>query len=438
MQMKKWAVPRFLKSFIFFIIFAILTTAVIPLAHADININILAVNGTDKTKEKEINYQLPRELSRDDILSADGLKIEYDVNAKSYFARGTVSLAPKGSKTFKVRIRDVWQIDPKEIEDIKLQMDRAVENVKDVKGKDYTETATVLKKRLLDRINFIVGEQQRFEGNVERRIETFRIYSNELKTIRRKALSISYWRSDPAEATQNVVKFFVDVKNTSSENKTVKTKHYLPKEVKPEHFVNLEGFEIRHDENKDTLYLEKEEVLAPGQEKRYEFSLTDVWKIPQVDIDGLKSRTKDAFQGLQRTKYLEEGKYLVKSIEEKLRTIEETQLLDLNIYEHISLFRKNTERYESAKKDVESLEALLIAAKEEMEKSKLKNVLQKIKSLKTIAVIAESIFKTPKMTVVLKVIIGIIVFVGFMTLLWFFHWMRRSKADKINDKEEKD
>ena len=146
-------------------------------------------------------------------------------------------------------------------------------------------------------------------------------------------------------------------------------------------------------------------------------------------------RTRDAFEVLKGTKYVETAKYLVNSISEQLSEIEETQELELDIYEHISLYTKNQDRFAGAKKDVEVLEALLIAAKEEMEKSKLRNVLQKIKSLKSLAMIAESLFKTPTVTVVLKVIIGIISFVGCFTVFWFFHWKRRTKVDKIEEEE---
>jgi hypothetical protein len=272
---------------------------------------------------------------------------------------------------------------------------------------------------------------------VARRIDTYRTYESELDDIRRKSLSLSFWKSDPEEERRNVVKFFVTLENTLDEKKTNKQKHYLPKEVKPEHFLNFHGFELRYDDKMETLYLQKEEVLDPQETKKYEFTLTDVWRILQKDIDGLKQRAKDAFEGIKRTKYYETGKYLVKSIESKLRKIEETQELDMGIYEHISLFRKNQERFAAAKKDVEALEALLIEAKQEMEKSKLKNVLQKIQSLRSVALIAESVIKSPKMTVVLKVIIGIIIFVGVLTILWFFHWKRRTKVDMIEDEDSK-
>jgi len=435
-QMKKGFLLRAHKFYIFCFFLTIFSLSFCVLSYADININILAVNGTEKTKDKDILHPLPGELSREDILSTGGLQLEYDVNAGNYFVKGKVKLGPKESKTYKIRIRDIWQLDPKQIEDIKIQIDRSIESVKDVKGADYSETANLLKDRMLERIEFIVGEHGKYEDNIARRIETYRVYGDEIKDIRRKSFSLSYWKSDPNEEKDNVVKFNITVENTLEKERQTDEKHYMPKEVKPEHFISLNGFEIRHDEEEDTLYLQKQETLKSKEKKTYAFTLIDKWFIPPNDIEGLKIRTKDAFNGLLKTEYIETGKYLVKSIEARLSKIEVSQEQDLDIYEHISTFRKNQERFDAAKKDVEALEALLIAAKEEMEKSKLKNVLQKIKSLKTISVIAESIFKSPKVTVVLKVIIAIIVFVALFTLLWFIHWKRRTKPDMIQDEEE--
>src|SRR5690349_19477352 len=91
---------------VFFLSFFLVRTSF----SAELNINILAVNGTNQPRDKEIHYSLPKELSAEDILDTAGLKSDYDVNAGAYVVSGTVSLGPKETKTFKVRIRDVWKV----------------------------------------------------------------------------------------------------------------------------------------------------------------------------------------------------------------------------------------------------------------------------------------------------------------------------------------
>jgi len=424
--------------FILLLLFIIGFTGVFSLAYAEINVKILAVNGTGKTKDKEIEYPLPKELSKEDILSTDGLKLEYDFNVGSYVVKGKVTLAPKETKTYQVRINDVWKIDSEDIENLRVQIDRGVEGVKDIKGKDYTPTANILRDKLLERLDFIVGEHEKYSDNVSRRIDTFRIYDGELKELRSKSLSVSFWKSDPEELNQEVLKFVIKVENSKDVESTTDQKHYLPREVKPEHFIEMNGFEVLYAEGKETLYLKKEEVLSPREKKRYEFTIIDVWRVLQSNIDNLRVRSKEAFDGLKNSKYVETGEYLVASIEEKLKKVEIAQEKELDIYEHINSFRKNEKTYESAKKDVEALEALLITVREELEKSKLKNVLHKIKSLKDVSALAESLFKKLKITLVLKIILGIIIFVGVLTLIWFFHWKKRTKVDQVEDKDSEE
>jgi hypothetical protein len=57
----------------------------------------------------------------------------------------------------------------------------------------------------------------------------------------------------------------------------VEEKQYLPVEVKPEYVVKSENFEVKFDGEKQKPYLFKEEEYEPGQIKRYEIGIKDVW-----------------------------------------------------------------------------------------------------------------------------------------------------------------
>ena len=133
-------------------------------AFADVNVNILAVNATEERKEKEIKYKLPQELTANDILDTAGLKLDYDINEKVYYVEGKVNLEPKESRTLKVKIRDVWKMDPEKITDIKNQIDVSVERLK---GSEYGETAEQKREQLLKRLDHIVEEQTKYADSVE-------------------------------------------------------------------------------------------------------------------------------------------------------------------------------------------------------------------------------------------------------------------------------
>ncbi len=409
----------------------------VPIWAAELTINILAVNGTDKTKEKEINFPLPAELSIDDVLDSAGLKLDYNVNEGSYFVKGHVELTPKETKTFKIRINDIWQIDNQKIEEIKTQIDLSLARIKDT---EYYDTGVVRKDSLLQRIDYIIEEQERYADDVEKRIDRFRVYAGELDEIRKNSLSVKYWRSRPPSVEDgNVITLVLEVENSSeTKTQTVKKKHYLPTEVKPEHLVGVEGFEVKYDAIEGKSYLIREEELKPKEVKKYKIGIIDIWNIPQVDIENLKDRTRKVYKLLEKTKYVDSAGYLVGNIKKNLEKIESSQSQEKEIKEHISSFRLNTKRFNLAKNDVEALEDLLDAVKEDLERSKLKNVLKRVRSLRDIIDIAKSIFKKPELNTAWKIILGIMVFVGLFTAIHFTIWGRRSKDVVIEDENSEE
>ena len=121
----------------------------------------------------------------------------------------------------------------------------------------------------------------------------------------------------------------------------------------------------------------------------------------------------------------------LQKIESELDQIEKSQAQEKNIKEHISSFRVNEERYNLALKDVQTMEELLEAVRENLERSLLKNVLQKVKGLKSVSQIAEALFGIkPSINNTWKIITGIVIFVGLLTAVHFFIWGRRSKDIK--------
>ncbi|KKS44763.1 MAG: hypothetical protein A2Y04_04440 [Omnitrophica WOR_2 bacterium GWC2_45_7] len=409
---------------------------VLGYAFAEVNVNILAVNATESRKEKEIKYKLPQELTADDILDTAGLKLDYDINEKAYFVVGKVNLEPKESRTLKVKIRDVWKINPEKITDIKNQIDISVERFK---GSEQSESADKKREELLQRLDYIVEEQTKYADSVEKRIDQFRTYSGELDQIRLDAISVTYWRAKPGEVPEDkYVKFVVEVENPLKDKpKKVNQQHYLPEEVRQEHIIDLKGFELHYDSENKQSYLSKEEELKPAEKKRYEFEVLDIWRIPQPNIEDLKDRTRETYKLLENTEYANSAAYLVASIKENLAKIDESQSQERSLKEHISEFRINSERFEVAKKDVEALEDLLRAVRENLERSLLKNVLKRVQSLKSLAAIAKALFnKNMPLNTMLGIIIGVVGFVGFMTVVNFIIWGRRSKTIKIDEHKE--
>jgi len=75
---------------------------------ADVYINVVAVNGKDAPKTSSIRFDLPGELTAEDILDTNGLQLDYSVDDANYFVYGDVTLNAKESKTFRIHVKDRW------------------------------------------------------------------------------------------------------------------------------------------------------------------------------------------------------------------------------------------------------------------------------------------------------------------------------------------
>src|SRR5258708_4560729 len=128
----------------------ILSLGMVPWAHADIYINVMAVNGSDAPKSYSIKYGLPGELAAADILDTNGLQLDYNVDDADYFVYGDVSLKPKESKTFRIHVKDKWMVTPDEVDALKKQIEQGYTTL----GKPHdAQKGEVLKARLEKKID---------------------------------------------------------------------------------------------------------------------------------------------------------------------------------------------------------------------------------------------------------------------------------------------
>lgn len=408
----------------------IFSFGLMPWAHGDIYINVMAVNGADAPKSTTVKFDLPGELTADDILDTNGLQMDYSVDDANYYVYGDVRLSPKESKTFRIHIKDRWQVTPDQVAGLKKQIDEGYGTLGRVHD---AQKADILKTRLLTKLDYIVTLQNTNADSVEKRIDAYRTYTKEIKRIQNDALSVDYWRSDPGvEQKSKIIHLIIEVDNPTKAVKHFKHKDYLPQEIKNEDVVEDEGFEVRFDQTKQLPFLFKEEDLNPGQKKRYSIGIVDIWSVNQINIDYLRSRASYAFEFLKDSKFEDSAKFLMDRISGYLNDIETSQKIERPILEHISVYRVNKKTYDYAQKDVETLEKLLAVFREELEKSKVENILQKIQSLKSVADISKVFYnKKFELSTAWIYIRWVLLFVGLLTLINFVIWLLRSKDKKI-------
>lgn len=407
-----------------------MSAALVP-AQADVYINVMAVNGASEHKETPVKFDLPGDLKAEDIVDTDGLQLDYDVNNANYVVSGNVSLESKASKTFRIRVKDIWKVTPEQADQMKAEIEKGFEQV----GKLHdAQKGELLKQQLLKKMDTIVQAQTAKAESVERRIDSFRAYNKEMQHIKDQALAVDYWRSEPGQDQDKVFRLKVTIENSATNTeKKVKQKVFLPAEIKPQDVVDDQGFEVRFDEPRQQAFLFKEDEMAPGEKKDYSVGLRDIWFVPQRDIDYLRKRADYAYEYLQRSKYDQSAKFLYEQAGVLLKGIEESQKEEREIKEHISAFRANQKSFSDARTDVENLEKLLSLLREDLEKSKVENVLQKVRSLKGVAGVAQQMFdKKPTQSTAWKFIGWILLFVGVITLINFMVWLMRSKDKKKN------
>ena len=429
-EYQRFSVKRHLSLGI--LILGIALGAISPALGANIVINLVAVNGSEDVKQYPVNYVLPKELEPEDVVTAGNLKMDYDIDKGSYYLHGDIELQSKKSKTLKIEVKDVWRISPEEIEILKKQIG---DNVQLLAGTEYETAANLIKADMEQKLDYIMAQQTTYSENIERRIEEYRSYREVFDSIRKNAFSAEYFQSTyEPEAKDGTITFVIEVKNPSEKDeKEVQQKHFLPAEVKSEHVLDTQNFEVRYDEKKKQSFLAKEETFKPGETKRYQIVLRDIWHIEPGAVEDLRHRSERIFEEIKGSDYEANATFLFNNVADRLDKIMASKANKADMSNYIGTFRTNTQRYKSAESDVEKLEKMLafIKAKklQKLESSSVKNILQKLQSLRGIAAISKAIFgKRPSANTTWKIIWGIMIFMAFFTAVHFFTWWRRSKT----------
>ena len=417
---------------IYLVFFLMLARAV----YAQLTINVIGVNASDKeAKEITVRYELPEELEPEHVLDTGGMDLKYDVDHAKYYVSQKTMFSPKETKTFKIRVKDVWRIEPEEIEEIKTQLNR---NLDMVKNHESFPAAREAVDFMTGQLDYILSQQDKYSENIERRIEEYRAYRQTMEQILDNTYSLDFLKFESRaikemKDARGTVKFVIQVQNPHDDPRNIVHKHYLPEEIREENIVDKKDFEVRYDEAVKKAYLSKEEKFEANELKKYEIIIRDIWQFPMVKMDDLIDRTLIAMEELQETIYQESADRLYSVIEGLANKIRESTASQegLSVSDHIGQFRLNEKRFEEAKKNFERIEEMIaiVRAKklQEMDQKKVKNVLQRLKALRGLSALAEALFKKSiSITVTWRIIMGSIIFVAFFTTIHFFIWSKRS------------
>lgn len=202
-----------------------------------------------------------------------------------------------------------------------------------------------------------------------------------------------------AVAEANIVVRAAVINPSQTQKRTIPFKSYLPKEIKPEHIVDMGELEIAYDPKESAYYVYKDFELGPRESVLVEIEMKDVWKISAEEMASIREETDKVMKLLENTDYFERAKYLRQSIEDKLTQIERTQtLINPNPGGYISDYRENVKLLDAVKIDLQAAKTLMSEAKQ----------------------------VSPMLT--WKLIIAIVAFLGLLGFAFFMIWLKQMKT----------
>ena len=388
---------------------------VFPAEH--VTLNVVALNSTDERKEgMPVVQYLPPEVKKEDVIDTGGMKLVYDEEKSIYSLRSKVNLNPKESVTFKVVLRDVWQIPQGQSQFLLQQTEnqlKALEGTKDYQG------GKQLRDSIASKIDEIKTLQESEKTSISKRIESYRVSMQRLDDIRSQVTLLDNFVNAVQKLTgvsdeSKLVKFTITVKNPSQTEPAqgLEINQYLPKGVKADQVIDSRGLDIKYDVQKEMFYLYKKIDMKPGETKTYEITLLNVWYIPEPQLNSLEEKAQDLATQLAGTQYKAVGAYLMTEVRSLMSTIRETQENAKTPRDKIATYDANIQRMATIKENIEQLRKMI----DEAEKSKAKSLTENIKSV------------TPDVAATWKLIYATIAFLTLISLFFYFLWWGQTKA----------
>ena len=184
----------------------------------------------------------------------------------------------------------------------------------------------------------------------------------------------------------------------------------LPEEVEPDDIINLGDLELDFDEQKNVYYVHKKFTLGPKDSIVREVEIKDIWLIQKEELTSIQEESEKFWAICKNTEYAAQASFLKNSIDSRVHQIIQLQeSTTVTPQEHISNYRKNLERLQLIKADLENLTS----------------VSDRIKPIST--------------KVIWRLILSVIGFLGLVAGIFMIIWqryMKSSQPEKLKTPEE--
>ena len=414
----------------------------IPIAFGGkVELKIRVGNPIDKSQKCPIHTVLPFGIGTNDIISIDDLDLGYDVKNDVYFVHKDLDLGPKEIRIFTVELKDIWIIPPADLEDLRKRVATLAGLLRD--KPDYGEQADAIRKDVENNLNGIETTQAanliKPGDRITQHIKTYEVNLGILKRVKEGVgdleNSVLWSGQDPggdlvgepkglpmvrrgAELRPEDYKTVIvriTIKNTSpTAARNTPVHRDLPEEVKLSDILDAGGLETAVEPRTGIAYAYKDEVEIPaGETASYDVKIRDKWNIngPRIATLTVIATNLLAIVGTK-------GEYksvanMVDGIVVDLGSVGQEKGPVTFDDRYVAFYREQAGRLDAIERKISRIESAL------KPKTKSTQLGLNVKP------------PTPKTT--WGIIITIIVFLGVLSLLFFFRWYGRSSSEKMDD-----
>lgn len=412
-------------------------------AEDSVKVKILAVNpsGT-KSLKTTVSQYLPPEVTPEDVIDKADLSMTYDPEKKAYILKADVELKPQETKTFEIKIRNVWVVSPEKIEEVKKQVKESADALS---GTRFAETSKLLFERAQEALAQIEESQTKPIG-ITQKIELYRLNIKQLEDIKQNALSLEAMRGIEEEVKSGIreVKFFITAENPAAEERKLMVRTELPRDVQAKDVLEKSGFELLFDNGKQVFALQKEDTLGPKEIKKYQIALRDIWYIPQSELDFLKSETEKLvplFKGTPYEAFSLKQQVAVNGLIQDIKLLQSEVEASVVLEDRIRAHVLNDQRLHLAKRKIKELQDLLsevpLKSSENELLEELKQLIKKIAELKKLVIMAMGL--DPRKSIVWWLFFGIVLFLALFTAIFYSVWLKKLQENKwVKSQKDKD
>jgi len=374
------------------------------------------------------------------VVSLGGLGLGYDVKGDTYYVHKDVDLGPKQTSVFDVEIRDIWVIPPETLDEIRFHVDALSSKVAKT---DYARTAQEARAQVvedlekirksqaenaIDRVSNPIRHIRAYEANVER-LKKLKIVVGGLENLvlgteqdvgrlLGEVEAPVQPRRAPELAADDYGSAVVSISVHNPSHDLPRTVAYfrrdLPSEIGIADVLDGGGLEVGVDAHKGSCYVYQRDLqIGPGETVTYNIQIRDKWNVNAARLTRLRASISDVAERMtEKQKYVSVSKAMDELLGKIDTVAEEVVPQELNDG-YIAFYREQGDRIDLIEQKFNRIESALARF--------ARNSKWGVKRVKP---------PSPKTTwMIIYIILG---FLALVSLLFFFRWFGRTKAEALD------